>query len=437
MADTTPTQSRPVIPNKGAPGISYFTPAQTPDISGSASSPQSDGSKPPKLFQPLKIRGTTFQNRIWLSPLCQYSADNGHLTDWHFGHLASVILRGTGLAFVEATAVQANGRITPEDSGLWLDSQIAPLARIVEFAHSQSQKIAIQLGHAGRKASTVAPWLSKGDTAVEEVNGWPDNVHAPSALPFSDSFPSPKAMTKKDIENLKTDFVASVKRALKAGFDVIEIHNAHGYLLHEFLSPVSNKRTDEYGGSWENRTRLTLELVEAVRATIPKDMPLFLRISATDWLDTQKDEFPESWTVEDTVRLAPLLAERGVDLLDVSSGGNHPSQKITSGPGYQAPFANAVKEKVGDSLFVSAVGSITNGPQAQKLLEEGIDAVFVGRYLQKNPGIVWAFAEEVGVEIVRTPKNTPLLCSQSPSSPSDMTRISMHKHEYPPSSDCT
>lgn len=244
----------------------------------------------------------------------------------------------------------------------------------------------------------MAPWLSRGETAVEEVNGWPDNVYAPSALSFSDAFPNPKAMTKEDIKNLKTDFVASVKRAIKAGFDVIEIHNAHGYLLHEFLSPVSNKRTDEYGGSWENRTRLTLEIVEAVRATIPEDMPLFLRISATDWLDEQKKEFPESWTVQDTVKLAPLLAERGVDLLDVSSGGIHPSQHIHAGPGYQAPFANAVKEKVGNSLLVASVGSITNGPQAQKLLEEGLDAVLVGRYFQRNPGLVWAFADELGVE---------------------------------------
>lgn len=303
------------------------------------------------------------------------------------------------MTFVEATAVQPEGRITPEDSGLWQDSQIEPLRRIVEFAHSQSQKIAIQLAHAGRKASTVAPWLSKGDTATEEVNGWPNNVYGPSALSFSEAYPDPKAMTGKDIMEFKKAFIASVKRAIKAGFDVIEIHNAHGYLLHEFLSPVSNKRTDKYGGSWENRVRLTLEVVEEVRAAIPKEMPLFLRISGTDWLDTQNDEFPESWTQADTVKLAPLLAEKGVDLLDVSSGGNHPSQKIVGGESYQAPFAKAVKEKVGDSLFVSTVGTITNGPQAQKLLEEGLDVAFVGRFFQKNPGLVWQFAEELDVEI--------------------------------------
>jgi 2,4-dienoyl-CoA reductase-like NADH-dependent reductase (Old Yellow Enzyme family) len=234
---------------------------------------------------------------------------------------------------------------------------------------------------------------------VAEVGGWPDNVYAPSAVSFTDTYPNPKAMTITDIENTKNAFVAAAKRAVKAGFDVIEIHNAHGYLFHEFLSPVSNKRTDEYGGSWENRTRLTLEVVEAVRAVIPKNMPLFLRISATDWLDTQRDEFPESWTEADTIKLAPLLAERGVDLLDVSTGGNHPSQKIKGGPGYQAPYAKAVKEKVGDKLLVSTVGTITNGPQAQKLLEEGLDVVFVGRMYQRNPGMVWQMAEELGVEI--------------------------------------
>lgn len=216
----------PSIPNKPAKGISYFTPAQDP-ISGTASDPQSDGSHPPKLFQPLKIRSATFQNRIFLSPLCQYSSADGHVTDWQLTHLGGIVQRGPGLTFVEATAVLPEGRITPEDAGLWKDSQIEPLRRIVEFAHSQGQKIAIQLAHAGRKASTVAPWLSFGDIASEEVNGWPDNVKAPSAVAYSDRLASPKEMTKADIDEVKKGFVASVKRALKAGFDVIEIHNAY------------------------------------------------------------------------------------------------------------------------------------------------------------------------------------------------------------------
>jgi len=240
-----------------------------------------------------------------------------------------------------------------------------------------------------------------GDTAVEEVGGWPEGVKAPSAIAFSEKYPDPKALTKQEIEAYKAAFVAAVERSVKAGFDVIEIHNAHGYLLHEFLSPVCNKRTDEYGGSWENRTRLTLEVVEAARKAMPEGMPLFLRISATDWLDGQKEEFPESWTEADTVKLAPLLAERGVDLLDVSSGGMHPSQKIKGGPGYQAPFANAVKAKVGDKMAVGTVGSITNGKQANDLLENGgLDVAFVGRFFQKEPGLVWRFAEETATEIV-------------------------------------
>jgi 2,4-dienoyl-CoA reductase-like NADH-dependent reductase (Old Yellow Enzyme family) len=410
MADPTvadPTTSRPAPPtirNKPAPGIPYYTPEQAP-VAGTAKHPQSDGSRIPKLFTPLTLRSVTFQNRIFLSPLCQYSAHDGHLTDWHLTHLGGIIQRGPGLAFVEATAVLPEGRITPEDSGLWQDSQIAPLKRIVDFAHSQGQKIGIQLAHAGRKASTVAPWLSMGDTAVEAVGGWPTAVKAPSAVAFSDKFPMPSAMSRAEIGACQTAFVAAVKRAVEAGFDVIEIHNAHGYLLHEFLSAVSNQRADEYGGSWENRTRLTLEVVEMARAAMPAGMPLFLRISATDWLDGQPAHFPDSWTEADTVRLAPLLAQRGVDLLDVSSAGLHPSQKIRSGPAYQAPFAKAVKKAVGHTMAIGTVGTITNGPQANELLEEqregesGLDVVLVGRMFQKNPGLVWTFADELGTEI--------------------------------------
>lgn len=371
-----------VIPNKAAKGISYFTPAQQPP-SGTAINPQPDNKPIPKLFQPLTIRGTTFQNRIWLSPLCQYSAENGYQTNWHLTHLGGIIQRGPGLTFVEATAVTPQGRITPEDVGLWEDGQIEPLKRVTEFAHSQGQKIALQIAHAGRKASTVAPWLSMGDTAVEEVNGWPNDVWAPSAIPFSETFPTPKAYTKEGIEQLKQAFVDTTKRAVKAGFDVVEIHNAHGYLLHEFLSPVSNERTDEYGGSFENRIRLTLEIVDLVRKNIPEDMPLFLRISGTDWLEKQKDEFPESWSVEDTARLAPLLAERGVDLLDVSSAGLHPKQAIEKEEAsYQAPLARHVKKVVGDKMLVTSVGSIKDGKQAQELLDSGLDAVFSGRWFQ-------------------------------------------------------
>ena len=300
---------------------------------------------------------------------------------------------------IEATSVVPEGRITPEDSGLWEDGQMEPLRYHVDFAHSQNQHIGIQLAHAGRKASTVAPWLSAGDTAVEEVGGWPDNVWAPSAIAFSDRYPQPKAMTKEKIQEVKSAYVAAAKRSVEVGFDAIEIHSAHGYLFHEFLSPVSNHRTDEYGGSFENRTRLLLETVEAVRAAVPHDFPLFVRISATDWLEGQ-EEFEDSWKVSDSVKLAGILSEKGVDLLDVSSGGLHPKQNISiHGAGYQAGFAKEIKKAVGEKLLVTAVGTITSGPLAQSLMEEGLDAVFVGRYFQKNPGLVWTFAEELGIEI--------------------------------------
>lgn len=397
MSSLTSSEAKPIIVNEGASGISYYTPAQkTP--SGTAKDAQPDGSSIPKLFQPLKIRKTTFQNRIFVSPMCQYSARDGHLTDWHLTHLGGIIQRGPGLTLVEATSVTSEGRITPEDSGLWKDSQITPLKQIVEFAHSQNQKIGIQIGHAGRKASTVAPWLSRGDTAEKEAGGWPDQVLAPSAIAFDDAYPNPSALTIEGIQRIQAAFVDTAKRAVTAGFDVIELHGAHGYLIHEFLSPVSNKRDDQYGGSFENRTRFATETVEAVRAVIPKDMPLFFRISADDWLSEQK-AYPESWTLDQTVKLAPILRDLGVDLLDVSSGGAHPAQKISGGPGYQAPFANAVKKELGDSLFVGTVGSITTGTLAQELLEQGPDVAFVGRYFQKNPGLVWQFAEDVGVEI--------------------------------------
>ncbi|KAL9626759.1 MAG: hypothetical protein Q9204_007062 [Flavoplaca sp. TL-2023a] len=295
---------------------------------------------------------------------------------------------------VEATAVTPEGRITPEDSGLWKDSQMAPLKYTVDFAHSQGQKVAIQLAHAGRKASTVAPWLSLSAVVPPSIGGW--QVLAPSGVAYQ-GLANPIAMTRDDIKHFKNAWVAAVQRAVIIGFDVIEIHNAHGYLLHSFLSPASNKRTDEYGGSFENRIRLTLEILELTRQNVPGEMPIFLRISATDWLDQERDM--DSWKVEDTVQLAEILATKGLDLLDVSSGGLHPKQQVKSGPGYQAPFAQKVKEKLGDKLLVGTVGTITNGKQANELLESGLDLAIVGRMFQKNPGLVWTFAEDLGVEI--------------------------------------
>lgn len=313
--------------------------------------------------------------------------------------MGGIIQRGPGIATIEATAVTAQGRITPEDVGIWKDSQIEPIKKLVDFAHSQNQKIMIQLAHAGRKASTVAPWLSSGAVAGKELNGWPDDVYGPSAIPWNEHHAPVKEMTLQDIEDFKKACADAVRRSLKAGVDAIEIHNAHGYLLHSFLSPVSNQRKDKYGGSWENRVRLTLETVELVRSTMPKDMPLFLRISATDWLEENKD-FPESWTGDDTVKLAPLLAERGVDLLDVSSGGNHPAQHPHTKPAYQAPFAIKVKQAVGDKMAVGSVGSIETATLANDLLEkDGLDLVTIGRGFQKNPGLVFAWADELDVHV--------------------------------------
>lgn len=314
--------------------------------------------------------------------------------------------RGPGLSMIEATAIVPEGRITPEDTGLWKDSQTESLRKIVEFAHSQNQKIGIQLAHAGRKASTVVPWLHYGLMATEKIGGWPDNVSGPSNVPFNENFPVPKELSKAQIKEVVVAFADAAKRALKAGVDVIEVHNAHGYLLFSFLSPQSNKRTDEYGGSFENRIRLTLDVVDTIRDIIPSDMPLFLRyamycpstgywthgirVSATEWLEEALPDEP-SWRVEDTVRLASILAEHGVDFLDVSSGGNHPKAILKCGTAYQAPFAHAVKQAVGDKLVVGSVGSITSGIIAQEVLDKGqADVVLVGRSFQKNPGVVWS-----------------------------------------------
>ncbi|OJJ99661.1 hypothetical protein ASPACDRAFT_28806 [Aspergillus aculeatus ATCC 16872] len=381
-----------------APGISYFTPAQDPPA-GTAANPQTSGKPVPKLYQPLTIRGLTFQNRLGLAPLCQYSAQDGHMTPYHIAHLGSIAQRGPGLMMIEATAVQPEGRITPQDVGLWKDSQIEPMRQVVEFVHSQNQKIGVQLAHAGRKASTVAPWISTAVVATEKVGGWPDNVKGPSDIAFADSFPQPKAMTKDDIVQFKNDWVAAVKRALAVGVDFIEIHNAHGYLLSSFLSPAANNRTDEYGGSFENRIRLPLEIAQLTRDTVGPNMPIFLRISASDWLEEVLPE--QSWNNDSTIQFAQELVKQGaVDLIDISSGGVHAAQKVKSSPGFQVPFAAAVKKAVGDKLLVSAVGAITNGRQAEEIIEkDGIDVILVGRGFQKDPGLAWTFAQHLDVEI--------------------------------------
>ncbi|GKZ78648.1 hypothetical protein AnigIFM56816_002419 [Aspergillus niger] len=386
------------IDNPPAKGIPYYTPAQTPPAGT-----QLEGST--KLFTPITIRNLTLPNRLFLAPLCQYSAKDGYATDWHLTHLGGILQRGPGLAIMESTAVQKVGRITPQDLGLYEDGQIEPLKRITEFAHSQSQKIAIQLAHAGRKASAVAPWLSANAMAVKEVGGWPDEIVGPSAIAHEEGVNSvPRALSEEEVKELVKDFGEAAKRAVRAGFDAIEVHAAHGYLLHQFLSPVSNHRTDRYGGSFENRIRVLLEVCDAIRDAIPDTMPLLVRISATDWFEFDeglKKEFPESWTVEQSVRLAPILADHGVDLIDVSSGGIHSKSAIAirSGPAYQVHLAHEVKKAVGDRLLVTAVGGIKTGKLAEEVVQSGIDAVLAGRWFQQNPGLVRAFANELGVKV--------------------------------------
>lgn len=321
------------------------------------------------------------------------------MTDWHLAHLGGIAQRGPGMMMAEATAVVPEGRITPWDTGLWKDSQIEPLRRVIEFVHSQNQKIGVQLAHAGRKASCISPWMSGGVIATEKVGGWPNGVKGPSDVPFSPTFPKPIAMTLSDIEELKSAWVEAAKRAILAGADFVEIHNAHGYLLSSFLAPYSNKRTDQYGGSFENRIRLSLEISQLLRDALGPEIPIFLRVSANDWLNETPET--ERWTPEDTVRFAKALADQGaIDLIDISSGGMHAQAKVKPGPGFQVPFATAVKKAVGDKLAVAAVGAILNGQQANQIIEnDGLDVVLIGRGFQKDPGLTWTFAQQLGTEI--------------------------------------
>lgn len=388
----------PDVHIKPAEGVPFYTPAQSPPT-GTARDPQTSGKPIPKLFRPLTVRGKTFHNRLGLAPMCQYSADDGHITPWHTSHYGGIAQRGPGLMIIEATGVLPEGRITPGCLGLWKDSQIGPLKEVVDFAHSQGQVIGIQLAHAGRKASTLPPWVG-GATATNAVGGWVENVLAPSAIPFGDSDIIPKAMTLENIKELKDAWVAAVKRALTAGVDFIEIHAAHGYLLSSFLSASSNKRTDIYGGSFENRIRLPLEIAQLTRDTVGPNMPVFLRVSATDWLEKSRPE-EHGWKIEDTIEFARSLAEQGaIDLIDISSGGVHSSQKVASGPAFQVPFAAAVKKAVGDRLLVAAVGMINHGDVAEKILQEdNIDVVLVGRAFQRDTGLAWHFAKDLDVEI--------------------------------------
>ncbi|TCD69519.1 hypothetical protein EIP91_007449 [Steccherinum ochraceum] len=380
----------------GAPNAPYFIPDQ-PVAAGTAVANQS---KPiPELFKPITIRGVTFHNRIFVSPMAQYSGEDGFPSPWHTVHIGGTVVRGPGLTFIEATAVSAKGRVTPEDIGIWSDAHAAAYKPLVDLAHSQNQKIGIQLVHGGRKSSVQTLWLSHPNgTVPKEAGGWPDEVSAPSAVKYADYTPAPKEMTKEDIKTVVEEFKAAAKRAVEVGFDVIELHGAHGFLLSSFISPTSNQRTDDYGGSWEKRIRFNLEVIDAVRSVMPDRMPLFYRISATEYLE----DLPEpSWKIEDTVKFADIISKHGVDLIDLSAGGNDSRQEVRFARLHHVPFSAAVKKAHGDKITVGAVGGINNGKDAQEIIGGGkADVVFVGRHFQKNPSAVWQFAEELGVDVV-------------------------------------
>ncbi|WP_406099170.1 NADH:flavin oxidoreductase/NADH oxidase [Streptomyces sp. NBC_01013] len=352
------------------------------------------------LFESFTLRSLVVPNRVWMAPMCQYSAaeegpEAGVPTDWHFAHLAARATGGTGLILTEATAVSPEARISPADLGIWNDTQVAAFRRITDFVKAQGAAVGIQLAHAGRKASTAAPWTGGGSVGAD-AHGW--TPVAPSPLPFDTGYPVPHELTVDEIQAVVADFREAARRALEAGFQVAEVHGAHGYLIGQFLSPHSNHRTDAYGGSYENRVRFALQVVDAVREVWPEDLPVFFRISATDWLTENAEDEREGWTADETVRLAGELRAHGVDLLDVSTGGNAPRARITTGPGYQVPFAGRVKRET--SLPVAAVGLITDPQHAEKILAEGsADAVLLGRELLRNPSWARTAARELSGQV--------------------------------------
>jgi 2,4-dienoyl-CoA reductase-like NADH-dependent reductase (Old Yellow Enzyme family) len=339
---------------------------------------QSEAVATPSLLQPLTIRGVTFRNRVAMSPMCQYSCDDGFADDWHLVHLGSRAVGGVGLVMVEATAVTPEGRISPADMGIWDDRHVLPLERVARFIERMGAVAGIQLAHAGRKASCDTPWKGGARLKTQAEGGWP--VVAPSAIPFAEGEPLPTVLDEAGIDSVVAAFAAAARRALDAGFRVLEIHAAHGYLLHEFLSPLSNARTDRYGGNLENRMRLVLRVAATLRELTPESLPLFARISTTDWVDG-------GWDLEQSVLLAKALKDRGVDLIDCSSGAIVPYAKIPVGPGFQVPFAAAIRARAG--IKTSAVGVISEPAQANEIVNSGsADLVMIGRELLRDP--YWA-----------------------------------------------
>lgn len=341
------------------------------------------------LFTPITVRGCTVRNRLWVSPMCQYSAEreDGVPTTWHLVHLGSFARGGAGAVLVEATAVVPEGRISPQDLGLWNDDQMEAFRPIVDFVHSQGAAAGIQLAHAGRKGSTYRTWSSEQGSVPVEAGGW--ETVAPSPEPFPGYAP-PRELDIAGIDAVVDAFAAAARRALDAGFDLIELHAAHGYLLHQFLSPLSNHRTDQYGGSLENRARLLLEVVDAVRDAVGADVPIIVRFSATDWV-------PNGWAIEDTEQVARWAGEHGADMVDVSSGGNLASAPIPVGPGYQVPFAAQIRAHVG--ILTAAVGMIADPFQAEQIVATGLaDVVLAGREFLRDPNFPLRAAAALGVD---------------------------------------
>lgn len=379
--------------NPAVPDLPYFTPAHA----SNPGTPFRPASNTPTLFTPLKIRSKTLRNRIIVAPMCQYStasegSDIGKLTDYHVATLGHYALKGAALVFIEATGVLQNGRITPHCPGLWADEQISGVNRVASFIKSQGALSGIQLAHAGRKSSTVPPWIAAqmnkpAMRATKEAGGWPDNVVGPTGGDFWDEkglaedggFYPPRQLSICEIQEIVKAFAASARRAVAAGIDVIEVHGAHGYLIHQFLSPITNQRDDRYGGSFENRIRLLIEILQAIRAEMPSGIPLFLRISATEWMEeTELGQRYGSWDVQSTMKLAGLLPALGVDLLDVSSGGNHPQQRINmlSSKDYQTKMACQIRQTMKNAnckLLIGAVGLITKAEQARDIVQNGFD----------------------------------------------------------------
>ncbi|HTB52246.1 MAG TPA: NADPH dehydrogenase NamA [Ferruginibacter sp.] len=341
-----------------------------------------------KLFEPLQIKSVTLKNRIAVSPMCEYSSEDGFANDWHLVHLGSRAVGGAGLVIMEATAVSPEGRITPSDMGIWKDEHISGLQRITTFIHQHNAVAGIQLAHAGRKGSNTEPWNGSKEIGLTQ-GGW--KVVAPSAIPFYEGADTPAALTEEGIKKVIADFKAAAQRAYTAGFKIIEIHAAHGYLINEFLSPFSNQRTDNYGGSFDNRTRLLIEVVTAIKSVWPADFPLFVRISATDWKEG-------GWDIEQSVTLSKRLKELGVDLIDCSSGGVIPNVKIPLVQGYQVPLSTQVKKEA--AILTGTVGLITNAKQAEEILQnQQADLILLAREFLRDPYFPLHAAKELNVDV--------------------------------------